>query len=251
MPRPNRVTPFGEIVAIPERGTMMGNRGRLHDAEGRIRRPWQVRRWLICVLDFRGRHREVMAPDRYTELFFLDEATGLAAGHRPCFECRRGRFLAFRDAWAAAELQDHRAEPIKAAAIDDRLHVERVGPGRSKRTFTTNVDDLPDGVLVTLAGQPDEAMLIWEGGLLSWSLGGYTRRRPRPTGERVAVLTPRSTVAAIRAGYQPEVHPTAAGPGGNEGEVLPLPVRVIGGHRRPRTQLAPTEMRRTEVIDEP
>lgn len=90
MPRQNRVTPFGEIVAIPERGTMMGNRGRLHDAEGYIRRPWQVRRWLICVLEFRGRHREVMAPDRYTALFFLDESTGLAAGHRPCFEMPPG-----------------------------------------------------------------------------------------------------------------------------------------------------------------
>ena len=89
MPRMNRVTPFGEIVAVPERGTMMGNRGILHDADGRIRRPWNVKRWLLCVLEFKGRHRTIMAPNRYTELFFLDEATGLAAGHRPCFECRR------------------------------------------------------------------------------------------------------------------------------------------------------------------
>jgi hypothetical protein len=189
---------------------MMGNRGRLHDAEGRIRRPWQVRRWLICVLQFRGRHRQVMAPDRYTELFFLDEATGLAAGHRPCFECRRSRFIVFRDAWAAAG--QHGAEPITAAVIDDRLHAERVGPERTKRTYTANLDELPDGVLVTLEGQPDEALLIWEGGLLAWSPGGYTRRGPRPAGEMVAVLTPRSTVATIRAGYKPEVHPTATGP---------------------------------------
>jgi hypothetical protein len=212
MPRQNRVTPFGEIVAIPERGTLMGNRGRLHDAEGQIRRPWQVRRWLICVLEFRGRHREVMAPNRYTELFFLDEATALAAGHRPCFECRRSRFVAFRDAWAAAGLRDHGAEPITASSIDDRLHAERVGPGRTKRTDTANLDELPDGVLVTLDGRPDEALLIWKGGLLSWSRGGYTRRRPCPAGERVTILTPRSTVATIRAGYEPEVHPTAAGP---------------------------------------
>lgn len=211
MPRPNRVTPFGEIVDIPERGTMMGNRGRLHDTEGHIRRPWQVRRWLICVLEFRGRHREVMAPNRYTELFFLDEATGLSAGHRPCFECRRSRFVAFRDAWAAADRRDHGAETI-TAAIDDRLHAERVGPGRTERTVTANLDDLPDGVLVTLGGQPDEALLIREGRLLSWSPGGYTRRRPRPAGVTVTVLTPRSTVATIRAGYEPEVHPTAAGP---------------------------------------
>src|SRR6478735_581650 len=100
MPRRNRVTPFGEIVAVPERGTMMGNRGVLHDAQGRIRRPWQVKRWILCLLEFRERHREVMAPDRYTELFFLDEATGLAAGHCPCAECRRKSYNAFVDAWA-------------------------------------------------------------------------------------------------------------------------------------------------------
>src|SRR3954451_8147614 len=129
MPRQNRVTPFGEIVAVPERGTMMGNRGVLHDARGRIFRPWQVKRWLICLLEFRGRHRAVMAPNRYTELFFLDEATALAAGHRPCFECRRGRFLAFRDAWAAGNRESIGPEAIRAAMIDDRLHAERVGPG--------------------------------------------------------------------------------------------------------------------------
>src|SRR5579884_3965447 len=95
MPRQNRVTPFGEIITTSERGTFMGNRGVLHDAEGRIGRAWQVKRWLVCVLEFRGRHRMVMTPGRYTELFFLDEATALAAGHRPCFECRRQRFLDF------------------------------------------------------------------------------------------------------------------------------------------------------------
>src|SRR5262245_2769345 len=99
MPRQNRVTPFGEIIATPERGTFMGNRGVLDDETGKIRRTWQVRRWLLCVLEFRGRHRTVMTPGHYTELFFLDEATGLAAGHRPCFECRRDRFRAFQEAW--------------------------------------------------------------------------------------------------------------------------------------------------------
>src|SRR5262249_22771971 len=100
MPRQNRVTPFGEIIATPEPGTLMGNRGVLHDERGRIRRAWQVKRWVLCLLDSR-RRRVIMAPGRTTELFFLDEATGLAAGHRPCAECRRGRFLAFHDAWTA------------------------------------------------------------------------------------------------------------------------------------------------------
>src|SRR5580658_6982158 len=99
MPRQNRVTPFGTLVATPERGTLMGNRGRLHDEGGHILRAWQVRRWLLCVLEFRGRKRVVMAPNRYTELFFFDEATGLAAGHRPCAECQRPRFTAFRTAF--------------------------------------------------------------------------------------------------------------------------------------------------------
>ena len=99
MPRQNRVTPFGEITATPERGTFLGNRGVLHDAEGNIKRGWKVKRWLVCVLEFKGRKRTVMTPNRYTELFFLDEATALAAGHRPCAECRHARFIAFCHAW--------------------------------------------------------------------------------------------------------------------------------------------------------
>jgi hypothetical protein len=205
MPRQNRVTPFGAIVATPERGTMMGNRGVLHDAEGLIRRPWQVRRWLICVLVFRGRHRVVMAPNRYTELFFLDEATALAAGHRPCFECRRARFLTFRDTWAG----DRDPGSITAGMIDDRLHAERVGPGRSKRTFTASLDDLPDGVFVTLGGAEDAPLLLLGDALLPWSPGGYHGRRPRPRGVTATVLTPGSTVAAIRDGYAPQLHPSA------------------------------------------
>jgi hypothetical protein len=191
---------------------MLGNRGTLHDAEGRIRRPWQVKRWLLCVLEFKGRRRTVMAPNRYTELFFLDEATGLATGHRPCAECRRSRFLAFRDAWAAGNRRLLDSEPFRAATIDARLHAERTAPDRSKRTFTANIDELPDGVFVKLGDPDGGACLIWGGNLLGWSPGGYTGRRPRPRGEVVSVLTPRSTVAAIRAGYVPEVHPSACQP---------------------------------------
>ena len=102
MPRQNRVTPFGEIIATPERGTFMGNRGILHDPDGRVRRKWVLKNWLVCVLEFRGRKRTVMTPNRYTELFFLDEATALAAGHRPCAECRHARFIDFCLAWKAA-----------------------------------------------------------------------------------------------------------------------------------------------------
>ena len=209
MPRQNRVTPFGEIVAVSDRGTVMGNRGRLHDEQGRIRRPWQVTRWLLCRLEFNGRRRTVMAPDRYTELFFLDEATGLAAGHRPCFECRRKSYNDFAGAWAIASSGDLGKGRPTAGSIDERLHAERVGPGRAKLTFRANLDDLPDGVFVTLEGQDGDAYLIRGNELLAWSQGGYRRRRPRPRGELVAVLTPASTVKVIQAGYVPEIHPSA------------------------------------------
>jgi hypothetical protein len=209
MPRQNRVTPFGEIVAVPERGTVMGNRGRLHDEARRIRRPWQVKRWLLCRLEFNGRHRVVMAPDRYTELFFLDEATGLAAGHRPCFECRRKAYNAFVDAWVLGNADVVGPTRPTAGSIDGRLHDERVGPGRSKRTFRATIDDLPEGVLVALDEDLGTAYLLREGRLLAWSPGGYSGRRPPPRGVEVTVLTPASTVNAIRAGYVPNVHPTA------------------------------------------
>jgi hypothetical protein len=208
VPRRNRVTPFGEIIATPERGTFMGNRGVLHDDRGQVRRAWQVKRWLLCLLEFRGRRRTVMAPGHYTELFFLDEATGLAAGHRPCFECRRERFNAFRAAWLAG---NPGSAPLTADALDARLHAERVAPDCSQRTFAANLDDLPDGVMVRREGTNDSAYLLWKGGLLAWSPGGYGARLPRPRGERAHVLTPASTVAAIRAGYVPQVHPSAAG----------------------------------------
>lgn len=154
MPRQNRVTPAGVIVATPERGTLMGNRGLLHDDEGRIVRAWRVKRWIACLLQFKERKRQVMSPGLYTELFFLDEATALAAGHRPYAECRRDRYNAFRDAWTAG---GRGAGEVKATEIDSRLHEERLEPGGTKRTFQANLDDVPDGVFVRLPGRGDVA----------------------------------------------------------------------------------------------
>jgi len=206
MPRQNRVTPFGEIIATPERGTFMGNRGVLHNEEGKIQRAWQVKRWLICVLEFRGRKRTVMTPRRYTELFFLDEATALAAGHRPCAECRHARFLAFCQAWQTAHRSDGILPRPTAMEIDARLHEERVAPARSKRLFLANLDELPNGVFLQRVDQEEHTFLLWDDRLLTWSPGGYGAGRPRPAGEKVLVLTPRSTVRAIEGGYVPEVH---------------------------------------------
>lgn len=182
----------------------MGNRGVLHDDAGNIRRAWQVKRWLLCLLEFRGRHRTPMAPGHYTELFFLDEATGLAAGHRPCFECRRQRFLAFQEAWPAG-----RGKISTAGEVDDRLHAERVGVHKNKKTFTARLGDLPDGVFVQRLASPDEAYLLWAGSLLHWSPGGYQEKVARRRSEEVLVLTPKSTVVAIRVGYVPDVHSSA------------------------------------------
>jgi hypothetical protein len=209
VPKQNRVTPFGDLIATPERGTMMGNRGVLHDAEGRIKRAWQVKRWIVCVLEFRGRKRTVMAPNRYTELFFLDEATALAAGHRPCAECRRARFLSFCNAWKLAYPGDGGSQRPTATEIDNRLHAERVAADRSKRAFPAALDGLPDGVFVTVEAWGRQAYLVRGDRLLEWSPGDYRARLSRPQGGRVRVLTPRSTVEAIRAGYAPEVHPSA------------------------------------------
>ena len=209
MPRQNRVTPFGDIIAAPERGTFLRNRGVLHDAEGRIRRAWQVRRWLVCVLEFRGRKRQVMTPRRYTELFFLDEATALAAGHRPCAECRRQRYNAYRSAWQFCYTPAAGATPPTADEMDRQLHGERIARDRSKVTYRARLDDLPDGVLVRLPRDAKGAYLLWNDGLFRWSAAGYAERIDRPQSAEVEVLTPKSTVEVIRAGYVPEIHPSA------------------------------------------
>jgi hypothetical protein len=206
MPRQNRITPWGELIATPERGTFMGNRGVLHDEQGQIKRPWQVKRWLVCVLEFRGRKRTVMTPNRYTELFFLDEATAFAAGHRPCAECRRERFNAFQAAWQTA----HGLPSLPTAdEMDKQLHAERLGPNRSKRTFPAELKELPNGVFIQQHSDRGEiACLVWNNLLLEWTPGGYAALRVRPKKAKVEVLTPRSTVEVIRAGYVPEVHPS-------------------------------------------
>jgi hypothetical protein len=209
MPRQNRVTPFGAVIVTPERGTFMGNRGVLHDADGRVTRAWQGKRWIVCRLEFGGRQRTVMAPGRYTELFFLDEATALAAGHRPCAECRHARFRDFGSAWRLAHPAGRGSRRPTAAEIDGRLHAERVAAGPPEGCYTAALDDLPDGVFVTGAAWGGRAFLVRGESLLPWSPGGYGGRRRRPKGEEVKVLTPESTVGTIRAGYVPEIHPSA------------------------------------------
>ena len=202
MPLQNRVTPFGEIVAVPERGTLMGNRGILHDDAGRLVRPWQVRRWIACRTAFRGRHRQLLQPHSWTELFFLDEATAFAAGHRPCAECRHADYKRFKMAWEVTV-----GGPNGADEMDVVLHADRLegrGVNQRKRTYWERLAALPDGVFIHLDGS---AWLLWRERLLEWSAGGYRARRPLlPAVSRVEVLTPRSLVAVLRAGYPIQVH---------------------------------------------
>jgi hypothetical protein len=189
VPHRNRVTPYGEIVATPERGTLMGNRGVLHADDGSHRRDWQVRRWIACRLEFKDRHREIRRPRRWTELFFLDEATALAAGHRPCAECRREDYRRWQAAWPGPD--------VSADAMDHVLHGDRLAGGE-KRTYEARLGDLPGGAMVERAGQ---AWLLADGSLLPWTPGGYGDPQPAAARETVTVLTPAVTVAVLRAGY--------------------------------------------------
>jgi hypothetical protein len=202
-PLQNRVTPFGEIVAVRERGLFTGNRGILHDPATRtlLRRRWTNKAWIICLCSFKGWHRVVMGGRSWTELFFLDEATALAAGHRPCFTCRRAEAEAFRTAWAAG---NGGARP-RAPEMDAVLHAERLAD-RKKRTHPLGqpIAALPDGAMVAAEG---ESYTIVGGRPLRWSFSGYVPVASVP--EHAVLVTPPSTVRALGAGYRPLLHPSA------------------------------------------
>jgi hypothetical protein len=182
----------------------MGNRGILHNPEKHVIAAWRLRRWITCTLDFKGRRREVFSPRRYSELFFLDEATSLAAGHRPCAECRRNRFKEFCAAWAAGNAD----QPLTADTIDRLLHSERVRRDGGKKTYRTALSTLPAG---SIAEHEGRAYLIWAGKLRLWSFAGYGPAASVSPATEVTVLTPKSIVQAIRAGFVPHVHESAGG----------------------------------------
>jgi hypothetical protein len=206
MPRQNRVTPLSELIADPARGLVYGNRGCLHDPDGRIRRRFGVRRWIACRLEFRGWHRTpLMQPGRFTELFFLDEATAFAAGHRPCALCRRADYDRFVEIWSELHPGQRGAD-----AMDDQLHRERIDPAtRGQRRRLVPLDDLPDGAFVLAHGEP---FLVRGAELERWTPAGYEAPRPRPSRVDALLITPPSLVAVLRAGWEPVVpllHPSA------------------------------------------
>ena len=207
MPLRNRMTPFGEPIAVEARGLVYANRGNMHDAHKRIRRPFGVKRWIACQLSFRGWHRaRLMQPGRFTELFFLDEATALAAGHRPCRLCRYVDYEAFVDAWTAI----HPSAPTNADAIDEVLHRERWDAAeRRQRHHEAPMRDLPDGTFVIGDGAP---WLVLGSQLLRWTPAGYTDRQPRKRRRTATVVTPPSLVRVLateRAPLVPFLHPSS------------------------------------------
>jgi hypothetical protein len=206
VPLQNRVTPLSELVADPARGLVYGNRGCLHDAGGRMRRRFTGKRWIACRLQFKGWHREpLQQPGRFTELFFLDEVTAFAAGHRPCALCRRADHNRLQAIW-----RDIHTGEAGADAIDAQLHAERLDPAqRAQRRHEALLDDLPDGAFIVQQAEP---WLVLGGELLHWTAAGYAARTRRPAGVHALVLTPPSLVAVLRAGWQPVVpllHPSA------------------------------------------
>ncbi|MES0069270.1 hypothetical protein NKJ73_26170 [Mesorhizobium sp. M0074] len=213
MPLQNRVDPFGAIHAVPERGLFMGNRGIIHDPETRtlLKKRWALQAWIICVCEFGNVRREPMGRNRaggkagWTELFFLDEVTALAAGHRPCFFCRRERakdfVRRFGDAFGIAE--------PRAPQLDKRLHKERLASGgRATRLKPEALADLPDGTMISSGNR---AYALFDGAALPWSFGGYDE----PVGfggftdSPIRLLTPATTVSVLQKGYEPVWHPSA------------------------------------------
>ena len=199
MPLQNRVLPSGEIVAIPARGMFVGNRGIIHDPATKtlLRKRWSTDAWLTCVLEFRGRRRKVMERRSWTELFFLDEATAFAAGHRPCFYCRREDAHRFRAAWE----KGNRTSEVLAPEIDAVLHRERFASARKLHPLPRASEKLPDGTMVQADG---ESFLIAGGKPLRWSPSGYRAVKDSITDAKL--LTPPSTVRAFMAGYRPVMH---------------------------------------------
>ncbi|WP_426442002.1 hypothetical protein [Bradyrhizobium genosp. P] len=202
MPLQNRVTPSGDVVASEHRGTFTGNRGIIHDPATRtlLNRRWSSPAWLTCVCEFRGRRREVMSRRSWTELFFLDEATAFAAGHRPCFYCRRDDAKRFRAAWE----EGNGVSGLSAKAMDAVLHAERLDHGNKRlHPLPTPLHELPDGAMVQANG---ESYLVAGGHTLRWSFAGYIGADVAGSAK---LLTPPSTIRAFRAGYRPVLHPSA------------------------------------------
>jgi len=194
----NRVDPKGEIINTEARGTLMGNRGVIHDVHQKIVRAYKHKAWITCALQFKERHRVVMSLNRWTELFFLDEATAFAAGHRPCCECRNEKFKLFKLCWINGNPQYGFTRKVSIKEIDNIIHEERIDKNRGKVIYEANIRDLPNGTFIVLDA---DAFLLADDLVYRWSPFGYSQGVPVPPVETVKVLTPRSIVNAFKTGY--------------------------------------------------
>ncbi|QQD19677.1 hypothetical protein I6N98_07495 [Spongiibacter nanhainus] len=204
MPLQNRVTPFGELEAVSARGTWMGNRGILHDQSKNIVALWRHPNWVICKLEFNGWKRELFGAGTYSELFFLDEATALAAGHRPCGTCRRERYKEFKALWFDVNADLLEGQKPTIATLDKLMHKQRANRQRQKVTYQAVAGSLPNGTIVSIENMP---FLLWEDMLRPWTHFGYGElRHTVPRDQHVDVLTPKSVVRMLERGFVPEVH---------------------------------------------
>lgn len=206
-PLQNRVDPFGHMIRTSARGAWMGNRGMIHNEHQQIIRSFRLKAWITCVLEFKGRHREVMTPNLYTELFFLDEATAFSAGHRPCAECRKADFNRFKAAWVQGNplYMYHMKTPI--GEIDEILHRERINLKGGKLTYTEKLGDLPEGSFIEYKGNP--YMIGHSNNVIHWTPFGYADSIYIHPSTAVSVLTPKSVVNAFRSGYVPQINESA------------------------------------------
>ena len=204
MPHQNRVTPTGELIATTARGTLMGNRGRLHTPERKIVRSWQLKAWITCLLEFKYYHRKIMSTNTWTELFFLDEITAFAAGHRPCAYCRRQDFKRFKELWMAANPNLVTGQSIKN--VDEVLHKERVSKNGTKLLYDDLLKNLPGGTMFMLPKIANQYFVLRKDKVSEWSPQRYESHPDIPGETSVQVLTPRSVVNTFAQGYEPKSH---------------------------------------------
>lgn len=207
MTKQNRVDPWGQLKAIKVKGFWLGNRGILHNKDQEIVVPWRHKSWVTCQLHYQGRNREIFSDNNYSELFFLDEATALSAGHRPCAECRRERYNEFKGLWCAANLGGAASSSVPISQIDNQLHSERAKCGGGKITYHSELQAIAPGAFVVIG---NDAYLYWGGRLQKWSPTGYSKAKVKATPSMVVeVLTPASIVKIMKTGFIPQVHESA------------------------------------------
>ncbi len=200
----NRVNPWGFIIRTNERGTFMGNHRNIHNDKKEILKDFQTKRWITCRLKYKDRKRKVMTPHLYTELFFFDEASAFAAGHRPCAKCRRERFNEFKELWIKTNLKSVN-EKIRIEKVDGIIHSERIKEGK-KVTYKAKLKELPTGTFFSFN---DEAYLISLGKIFLWSFAGYKPETSKIFPGEVDVLTPKSFVKIFEEGFTPVIYKSA------------------------------------------